>query len=192
MSNNKDYVLAIDNGTQSVRALVFDLEGQLVAKSKVEIEPYYSDEPGWAEQRVEYFWENLCKACNGLWPQLDFPKSAIKSVALTTQRATVVNLDAEGKAAAPGNYLARSAPREKFARHGYMECSSCPCRSEGYRQVFSKPGRSSLDQEQPTGNLGEDRQIPAAFRLPDLSTDRKVCRFGGESGGLPALRFQAP
>jgi len=101
MSNDKSYVLAIDNGTQSVRALVFDLEGQLVAKSKIEIEPYYSDQPGWAEQHAEYFWENLCKACNALWPQLDFPKTAIKSVALTTQRATVVNLDSEGKPLRP-------------------------------------------------------------------------------------------
>jgi sugar (pentulose or hexulose) kinase len=101
MSNNKDYVLAIDNGTQSVRALVFDLEGELIAKSKVEIEPYFSAEPGWAEQHVEYFWDNLCKACAGLWPQLDFPKSAIKSVALTTQRATVVNLDRDGKPLRP-------------------------------------------------------------------------------------------
>ena len=101
MKNNNEYVLAIDNGTQSVRALVFDLAGQLVAKSKVEIEPYFSDQPGWAEQHVEYFWDNLCKACNGLWPQLDFPKSAIKSVALTTQRATVVNLDRDGKPLRP-------------------------------------------------------------------------------------------
>lgn len=46
MSDDKEYVLAIDNGTQSVRALVFDLAGQLVAKSKVEIDPYYSDQPG--------------------------------------------------------------------------------------------------------------------------------------------------
>ena len=83
MNDHQDYVLAIDNGTQSVRALVFDLKGNLVAKSKVEIEPYYSVEPGWAEQDVDYFWDRLCEACNALWPQLDFPKSAIKSVALT-------------------------------------------------------------------------------------------------------------
>tara|TARA_B110000503_G_scaffold49036_1_gene79668 strand:+ start:24659 stop:26218 length:1560 start_codon:yes stop_codon:yes gene_type:complete len=101
MENSKDYVLAIDNGTQSVRALVFDLDGQLVAKSKVEIEPYFSEQPGWAEQHVEYFWEKLCEACNGLWPQLDFPKIAIKSVALTTQRATVVNLDSNGQPLRP-------------------------------------------------------------------------------------------
>lgn len=93
---SKDYLLAIDNGTQSVRALVFDTDGQLVAKSKVDIEPYFSQQPGWAEQQVEYFWDNLCSACNTLWPQLEFPKSAIKAVALTTQRATVVNLDRDG------------------------------------------------------------------------------------------------
>jgi len=97
MSNQEDYVLAIDNGTQSVRALVFDLNGQIVAKSKIEIEPYFSAQPGWAEQHVEYFWDNLCKVCDLLWRTWDGPKSAIKSVAVTTQRATMVNLDAEGQ-----------------------------------------------------------------------------------------------
>ena len=42
---NLQYFLSIDNGTQSVRAMVFDSNGQLVAKSKVEIEPYFSDQP---------------------------------------------------------------------------------------------------------------------------------------------------
>ena len=96
-----EYVLAIDNGTQSVRALVFDLDGQIVAKSKVEIEPYFSPQPGWAEQHVEYFWENLCKACDMLWRTWDGPRSAIRAVAVTTQRATMVNLDAEGKPLRP-------------------------------------------------------------------------------------------
>jgi sugar (pentulose or hexulose) kinase len=101
MKTDKDYLLAIDNGTQSVRALVFDTQGQLVAKSKVEIEPYFSRQPGWAEQAVEYFWDNLCAACHELWPQLDFPRDAIKAVALTTQRATVINLDSDGKPLRP-------------------------------------------------------------------------------------------
>lgn len=96
MTTEKDYVLAIDNGTQSVRALVFDLDGQLVAKSKVDIEPYFSEQPGWAEQHAGYFWDKLCEACQQLWPLLDFPKTAIKAVALTTQRATVINLDEHG------------------------------------------------------------------------------------------------
>ena len=63
----KDLILAIDNGTQSVRALVFDLRGNLLAKSQVVIEPYFSRQPGWAEQDPEYFWQKLCEACQGLW-----------------------------------------------------------------------------------------------------------------------------
>jgi len=101
INQNKPYLLAIDNGTQSVRALIFDLQGQVIAKSKVDIEPYFSAEPGWAEQEPEYYWEMLCKACNELWPKIDFDKSQIKAVALTTQRATMVNVDSEGKSLRP-------------------------------------------------------------------------------------------
>lgn len=92
----KSYLLAIDNGTQSVRALVFDLDGELIAKTKVDIEPYYSEHPGWAEQNLDYLWENLCKACQQLWDIIEFPKEQIKAVSITTQRATVVNVDDKG------------------------------------------------------------------------------------------------
>jgi sugar (pentulose or hexulose) kinase len=96
-----DHILAIDNGTQSVRALLFDLRGDLVAKSRVEIDPYFSSHPGWAEQHPEYYWESLCQACQQLWQGMDLPKEAIAGVALTTQRATVVNVDREGKPLRP-------------------------------------------------------------------------------------------
>ena len=99
--SEKSYVLAIDNGTQSVRALIFDLDGKLIAKSKVPLEPYFSVNPGWAEQYPHYFWDNLCRACQQLWDMIDFPRSAIKAVALTTQRATVVNLDKNGEPLRP-------------------------------------------------------------------------------------------
>jgi sugar (pentulose or hexulose) kinase len=75
----EEYILAIDHGTQSVRALLFDLNGNLVARSRIAIEPYYSVQPGWAEQRPEYFWESLCRACQQLWQITDISKSAIKA-----------------------------------------------------------------------------------------------------------------
>jgi sugar (pentulose or hexulose) kinase len=103
-TDNKSYVLALDNGTQSIRALLFDLNGQLVAKSKVDIEPYFSKQPGWAEQEPDYYWLMLVKACNELWPDLvslNINKSQIKAVSLTCQRATMVNLDCEGKPLRP-------------------------------------------------------------------------------------------
>ena len=96
-----DLILAIDNGTSSVRALLFDLSGSLVAKSRVVIEPYFSEQPGWAEQHPHYFWESLCQACQQLWAQTDIPKEAVKGVALTTQRSTVVNVDQDGEPLRP-------------------------------------------------------------------------------------------
>jgi len=96
-----DHILAIDNGTQSVRALVFDLKGNLVAKSRVPIEPYFSDQPGWAEQHPQYFWDALCRACQALWQQHATLKEAVAGVALTTQRSTMVNVDGAGQPLRP-------------------------------------------------------------------------------------------
>jgi sugar (pentulose or hexulose) kinase len=91
------YILSIDNGTQSVRALLFDLSGNLVAKTQVHLEPYYSDQPGWAEHKAEGYWQAVCLACQRLWATTTISKSQIKGVAVTTQRGTVVNVDSEGK-----------------------------------------------------------------------------------------------
>ena len=42
----RDLILSIDNGTQSVRALIFDLKGALLYKMRVPLEAYFSREPG--------------------------------------------------------------------------------------------------------------------------------------------------
>ncbi len=85
-------ILAIDNGTQSVRALIFNLQGKLIAKNRIPIDPYYSDKPGWAEQDPQVFWDAVCQACQGLWQMDGVEKDAIAGVGLTTQRSTVINL----------------------------------------------------------------------------------------------------
>jgi sugar (pentulose or hexulose) kinase len=97
----KDLILAIDHGTQSVRALVFDLQGNLLAKSRIALQSYFSPQPGWAEQHPQYFWESLCQACQGLWAQGIIDKEAIAGVTLTTQRSTLINLDKAGQPLRP-------------------------------------------------------------------------------------------
>ena len=94
-------LLAIDNGTQTVRALLFDPRGNLLAKERVPIEPYYSTAPGLAEQDPAVFWNALCAACQGLFKQKGVDASSIAAVSLTTQRSTVINLDADGKPLRP-------------------------------------------------------------------------------------------
>ncbi|MFZ3151145.1 MAG: FGGY-family carbohydrate kinase [Anaerolineaceae bacterium] len=96
-----EQLLAIDNGTQSVRALIFDLRGNLIAKTQIPIEPYYSKEPGWAEQDVEVYWNAICQACQKLWLQSGVVKAAIVGVSLTTQRSTLINVDKDGNPLRP-------------------------------------------------------------------------------------------
>ncbi|MCP4198943.1 MAG: carbohydrate kinase [Proteobacteria bacterium] len=94
---SKELILSIDNGTQSVKAMLFDLTGHMVAMEKVIFdEPYFSLHPGWAEQRPEYFWDSLCRACQGLLQKNTEKIDRIAGVALTTQRGTVINLDDNG------------------------------------------------------------------------------------------------
>ncbi len=97
----KDHILAIDCGTQSVRALVFNPRGDLIHKVRVPIEPYFSENPGWAEQHATYFWESLCAACQCLWQEAPVLREAVAGVALTTQRATMVNVDERGEPLRP-------------------------------------------------------------------------------------------
>ena len=99
MSN--DYILAIDSGTQSVRALVFDLQGHLVDKAQAANGPYQSLQPGWVENDPEQFWQAMCQACQRLWANTQVPKSAIRGVVITTQRGTTINLDRDGQALRP-------------------------------------------------------------------------------------------
>jgi sugar (pentulose or hexulose) kinase len=101
MTATTDYFLTIDNGTQSVRALVFDQLGNLIAKTKVDIEPYHSPQPNWAEQDANYFWQAVCKACQELWLLLPIEKNQIKAVSITSQRATMVAVDKLGKPLRP-------------------------------------------------------------------------------------------
>lgn len=95
---DKPYVLSLDVGTQSVRAIVFDYQGKMVDMKKIVYDPpYHSPRPGLAEQSVSYYWESLCLACKGLWQKGKVTSGQIAGVAVTSQRGTVVNLDEDRK-----------------------------------------------------------------------------------------------
>ncbi len=98
---SKDLILAIDNGTQSVRGLIFDSQGSLVAKSRVPINSYIAEAPGLVEQDPHVFWNSVCQACQQLWALPGNLKNRIAGVALTTQRSTVINVDKDGKPLRP-------------------------------------------------------------------------------------------
>ena len=59
-------ILSIDCGTQSIRALIFALDGRLLAKEQVTYAPYDAPAPGIAEQDPEIYWNGLVQACRVL------------------------------------------------------------------------------------------------------------------------------
>ena len=101
MSPDKQYVIAIDAGTQSIRAVVIDLKGNICEIERTEVEPYFSDQPGYAEQDPEYLWDKLCETTKRLMKNTSIDISQIKGLSITTQRGTVVNLDKKGKPLRP-------------------------------------------------------------------------------------------
>jgi sugar (pentulose or hexulose) kinase len=96
-----EHVLAIDMGTQSVRALLFDMRGNLLAKSRVPIISYDSSAPGLAEKDPQAFWQVLCQACQELWQIPGVQRDSLAAVSLTTQRSTLVNVDEQGRPLRP-------------------------------------------------------------------------------------------
>ena len=93
--------LALDNGTQSTRAMLFDLKGNLVAKSQISLEPYVSPQPGWAEHDAEDYWQKLCEACQSLKASSPKAFEQIVGVSVTTQRGTLICTDRQGQALRP-------------------------------------------------------------------------------------------
>jgi sugar (pentulose or hexulose) kinase len=96
-----DLILAIDHGTQSVRALLFDLRGNLLAKTRIPMDSYVSPGPGLFEQDPEVFWQAVCQACQELWKIPGVQKESIAGVTLTTQRSTLINVDEQGRPLRP-------------------------------------------------------------------------------------------
>jgi len=101
IQKSDELILSIDAGTQSTRAALVDLTGQIHHLVKTPIEPYFSERPGWAEQQPEYYWRMLCETCRKVLDASVFPKGRIAAVTLTTQRLTVVNVDRDGNPLRP-------------------------------------------------------------------------------------------
>lgn len=98
---NDSRILSIDCGTQSIRAIIFDKNGYIIENEKIEFEPYFSKNPGWAEQNPETYWKSLCLATNKLKNKNIDEFNKINGVVVTTLRNTMVNIDKNGNVLRP-------------------------------------------------------------------------------------------
>jgi glycerol kinase len=91
------HVLAIDQGTTSTRAIVFDAEGQPVASAQKEL-PQIFPQPGWVEHDPEEIWRATVEVCRGALASARLDARDLAGIGITNQRETTVVWDrASGK-----------------------------------------------------------------------------------------------
>ena len=95
MSNH--YYMGIDSSTQSCKAIISDLDGNIVCQGTAVNAPVIVPQPGWAEQDPDDNWDKFCKAVQNALAKFPYPKSEIVAVGLTGQRGTATLLDKNGE-----------------------------------------------------------------------------------------------
>ena len=91
------HVLAIDQGTTSTRAIVFDATGRPVAMAQKEL-PQIFPQPGWVEHDAEEIWSATVEVCRGALAKAKLKPADLAGIGITNQRETTVVWDrATGK-----------------------------------------------------------------------------------------------
>lgn len=86
------YILSIDQGTTSSRAIIFDENAQLVTQAQQEFEQIFPSD-GWVEHRPGDLLETVISTCKAAIQQADIDASQIASIGITNQRETTVVWD---------------------------------------------------------------------------------------------------
>jgi len=88
----KKYILALDQGTTSSRAIVFDRLGGVVATAQREFTQYYP-QPGWVEHDAEEIWSTQLRTMREAVKKAGAKPAEIAAIGITNQRETTVAWD---------------------------------------------------------------------------------------------------
>jgi glycerol kinase len=89
-----DYILALDQGTTSSRAIIFDHAGQIVSAAQEEFPQIYP-QPGWVEHDPEAIWRTQLGMARQAVEKAGIGASQVSALGITNQRETVVVWDRE-------------------------------------------------------------------------------------------------
>ncbi|MDF2939703.1 MAG: glycerol kinase [Gammaproteobacteria bacterium] len=84
-----EYLLAIDQGTTSTRAIVFDDKGNAVGQSQKAL-PNYFPKDGWVEHDPETIWRDVVSVCRDALFHCNLEAGQIKGIGITNQRETSI------------------------------------------------------------------------------------------------------
>lgn len=86
------YILSIDQGTTSSRAILFDQKGINVAQYQVELDLSYPQD-GWVEADPEVIWESTLSCCRNVIAEVDCSLANISTLGISNQRETTILWD---------------------------------------------------------------------------------------------------
>lgn len=86
------YILALDQGTTSTRAILFDHQFQVVGVSQKEF-PQYFPKPGWVEHDANEIWLSTLAVMAEVITKTNVNPASVKGIGITNQRETAVVWD---------------------------------------------------------------------------------------------------
>ena len=81
----EEYILAIDQGTTSTRAILFDQNGQLCYMQQREFKQYFPHS-GWVEHDAKEIWNSVVEVVQSLFTIYNIHSTQIKAIGITNQR----------------------------------------------------------------------------------------------------------
>ncbi|WP_337970002.1 glycerol kinase GlpK [Virgibacillus salexigens] len=88
----KNYILALDQGTTSSRAIIFNHEGEVVESAQKEFQQYFP-KPGWVEHDANEIWTSMLACISDALRKADIEPSDLAAIGITNQRETTVVWD---------------------------------------------------------------------------------------------------
>ncbi|KHD85342.1 glycerol kinase GlpK [Heyndrickxia ginsengihumi] len=88
------YILSIDQGTTSSRAILFNHKGEVVRVAQKEI-PQHFPQPGWVEHNASEIWGSVLAVIATVLSEADIEAKQIAAIGITNQRETAVVWDKE-------------------------------------------------------------------------------------------------
>lgn len=90
----KKYILSLDQGTTSTRAILFNKKGEIVHSAQREFTQHFP-KPGWVEHDANEIWGSVLAVIAGVLSESGATAKEIASIGITNQRETTVVWDKE-------------------------------------------------------------------------------------------------
>lgn len=125
---NETYILALDQGTTSSRAILFNHEGNIVETAQKEFEQFFP-KPGWVEHDANEIWTSVLSCIANVIRKADIDPGQVAGIGITNQRETAVVWDK-----ATGKPIHKAIVWQSRQTEGICE----ELREAGYEELFKE------------------------------------------------------